>query len=176
MKKPFFIIFLLLTFASCDKSDHVPKDLQPYTGPLREAENIELYYSESATVKVKLTAKKMLEFANGNQEFPEGLYMEFFNEAGKMTSTLRANEAIYTKEQDVWRGRGDVEIKSIENNQQLNTEELFWKPDQERMYTDKFVTIKLPDQVLYGRGLTAKQDFSSYEITEPEGIFYLEDE
>lgn len=174
--KKLFIIFAILILASCDKNEQVPKDIQPYTGPLREAEDVEIYYSESATVKVKMVTPKLLEFANGDQEFPEGLYLEFYDENGKMTTTLKANEAIFTKEEEEWRGRGDVEIKSIEDNKQLNTEELFWKPEEERMYTEQQVTIREPDKVLYGRGLAAKQDFSSYEITKPEGTFYLEEE
>ncbi|MEX2336293.1 MAG: LPS export ABC transporter periplasmic protein LptC [Fulvivirga sp.] len=176
MKQLLISILILFSLSACEKLGEKPGELEPYTGPLQEAEDLELYYSESATVKVKLVTDKLLEFENGNREFPEGLYMEFYDENGKMTTTLKANEAIYFKEEDKWRGRGDVEIKSIENNQELKTEELFWEPDKEEMYTDKFVTITLPDQVLYGTGLTAKQDFSSYEITKPEGVFYLEDE
>lgn len=176
MKRLLFYILLLSTLGACEKLEEKPKEIEPYKGPLQEAENLELYYSESATVKVKLTAPKLLEYANGDREFPEGLYMEFFDENGKKTSTLKANEAFYSKEEDQWRGRGNVVIKSLENNQELKTEELFWKPDEEKMFTDKFVTITLPDQVLYGRGLVAKQDFSSYEITKPEGVFYLKDE
>lgn len=175
--RPFlFFISVIFLFPACEKLDEKAAEIEPYTGPLQEAENVELYYSESATVKVKLVAGKMLEFANGNQEFPEGLYLEFYDENGKMTSTLKANEALYVKEEEKWRGRGNVEIKSIENNQELKTEELFWKPNEEKMFTDQRVIITLPDQVLYGKGLVAKQDFSSYEITEPEGVFYLEDE
>ncbi|MEQ8575825.1 MAG: LPS export ABC transporter periplasmic protein LptC, partial [Fulvivirga sp.] len=66
-------------------------------------------------------------------------------------------------------------IKNIENQQELDTEELFWKPSEERMFTEKFVTIKLPDQVLYGKGLEAKQDFSEYTILQPEGEFYIDE-
>lgn len=176
MRHVIFFSFILLITGACEKLGEKPGELEPYKGPEREAEDLELYYSESATVKVKLSTKKLMEYANKDQDFPEGLYLEFYDETGKMTSTLKANEAFYNAEEDLWRGRGNVIIKSIENNQELKTEELYWKPDEERMYTDKFVTITLPDQILYGKGLTAKQDFSSYEITKPEGVFYLEDE
>lgn len=138
-------------------------------------EGMDLYRSESATLKVRLVTPKLVEYVNGNREFPDGLYMEFFDESGKMTTTLKANEAIYFKEEDHWRGRGNVVIKNIENQQELTTEELFWKPSEERMFTEKFVTIKLPDQVLYGKGLEAKQDFSEYTILQPEGEFYIDE-
>ncbi len=63
-----------------------------YDGPLRQAENITMHYAEKERVKVILKAKKFNEFNNGDREFPEGIYLEFYDEIGKMTSTLRANE------------------------------------------------------------------------------------
>ena len=176
MKQLIYFILPVLFCISCDKLEEKPAVSDPYTGPLQEAENIDIYYSESATVKVKLVTKKLWEYANKDMEFPEGLYMEFYDETGKMTSTLKANDAYYFKEEDKYRGRGDVIIKSIEDNKELKTEELFWEPGKEELYTDEFVTITEPGQVLYGHGLIAKQDFSFYEITKPEGVFYLEDE
>ncbi|MEQ8478309.1 LPS export ABC transporter periplasmic protein LptC [Fulvivirga sp.] len=169
------IISLLLIISACGNTDKEIDDLKPYEGPMNMIEGMDLYRSESATLKVRLVTPKLVEYVNGNREFPDGLYMEFFDESGKMTTTLKANEAIYFKEEDHWRGRGNVVIKNIENQQELTTEELFWKPSEERMFTEKFVTIKLPDQVLYGKGLEAKQDFSEYTILQPEGEFYIDE-
>ncbi|MEL7001367.1 MAG: LPS export ABC transporter periplasmic protein LptC [Bacteroidota bacterium] len=164
---------VVMTFFSCGNTDKEIQEIQPYEGPIREARDMTLFHSESAQVKVKLVTARLLEYESGDKEFPEGIYIEFFDENGKMTSTLEANEAYYFKEEDHWRGRGDVEVKSIENSQQLNTEELFWKPKEEKIFTEKFVTIKLPEQILNGYGLDAKQDFSFYHIKDPTGVIYL---
>lgn len=174
MRKVFTIPILLIVLA-CGNTDKELENIKPYDGPVNTAENMVLYRSESATLRVKLITDKFEEFANGDREFPKGIYMEFYNEEGVMTTTLKANEAKYFKEEDHWRGRGDVVIKNVENGQQLNTEELFWKPSKERMFTKKFVKITLPDQVLYGKGLEAKQDFSEYTIKQPEGEFYVDE-
>ncbi len=174
MKPLYHILFSILIF-SCGNTDKEIEELKPYDGPEQELQNMVLYRSESATTRLKLVTPLLKEFASGNREFPEGIYMEFYNEEGVMTTTLKANEAKYFKEEDHWRGRGDVVIKNIENGQQLNTEELFWKPSEERMFTEKFVKISLPDQVLYGNGLEAKQDFSEYTIKQPEGEFYVDE-
>ena len=64
------------------------------------------------------------------------------------------------------------EVKNIEKKQQLNTEELFWTPNTKKIFTEKFVTIRLEnDEILYGTGLDAAQDLSTYTITKPEGEF-----
>jgi LPS export ABC transporter protein LptC len=142
-----------------------------YDGPLTEAQNVDLLYTEKDMIKLKMKAKKVNSLQNGDEEFPEGIYLEFFNEQGKMTSTLRANQAYHFKMEDKWRGRGKVEVKNLEKKQQLNTEELFWIPSKKKIFTDKFVTIKLETEVLYGTGLDAVEDLSSYTITKPEGEF-----
>ena len=130
-----------------------------------------MFYSELDVVKVKMVAQKVFEFENGDREFPEGIYLEFFDVTGKITSTLRANSAYYFRDEDKWRGIGKVEIVNIEKREQLNTEELFWKQDTKRIFTDKFVTIKLQNEVIYGTGLEAAQDLSDYTIKNPEGEF-----
>lgn len=152
---------------SCGKQDL--KEPQEYKGPLREAENIETYYTENDLIKVKMQADLMYEFQNGDREFPKGVYLEFYDEFGKLESTLRANHAYFFKDQDQWRGRGKVEVKNVAKNEQLNTEELFWKPVQQKIFTEKFVTIRQQGDVIYGTGLDAKQDLSDYTILKPYG-------
>jgi LPS export ABC transporter protein LptC len=169
---PFYLTALSILF-SCGAKE-VAKPVV-YTGPLTEAEDVDMLYTEKDQIKVKMKAKIIKELQNGDQEYPEGIYLEFFDLTGKLTSTLRANEAYHFKQEDKWRGRGKVEVKNIEKNQQLNTEELFWKPDTKKITTDKFVTIKLENEILYGTGLDAKEDLSTYTITKPEGEFDVKD-
>lgn len=159
--------------SACNQSEtSVPVE---YEGPLSEAENVKMQYAEKDRVKVVLTAAKILEFANGDEEFPEGIYIEFYDELGNKTSTLRANDAFYFKEENKWRGRGNVEVINMQKQEQLNTEELFWTPTDKKIFTDKFVTIKLQSEVIYGTGLEAKEDLSDYRIKDPSGDFTVDE-
>jgi LPS export ABC transporter protein LptC len=167
------ILFIMFFAVGCSQTEL--KEPLIYDGPARVGENVELYYTENNQVKVKMIAALIYEFESGDREFPNGIYLEFYNEFGKLESTLRANEAYYFKKEDQWRGRGKVEVKNLEKNEQLNTEELFWKPAQEKIFTDKFVTIRQQADVIYGQGLEAKQDMSDYTIKKPEGEFAVEE-
>jgi LPS export ABC transporter protein LptC len=151
------------------------KEPLEYTGPLSEAENVELFSSENERVKVRMTAELAYEFQNGDREFPKGVFIEMYDSTGKVTSTLRANHAYFFKSEEHWRGRGNVELKNLEKQQQLNTEELFWKQKDQKVYTDKFVTIRQDGDVLYGQGLTANEDLSDYVITHPSGDMEIEE-
>jgi len=173
LMRKFFTGLLLLGLSACTQTQ--TSDPLEYTGPLREGTDIDLLYAEKDRIKVKMKAPKILEFKNGDQEFPEGIYLEFYDVNGKMYSTLKANHAYYFKKENRYRGRGKVEVKNLEKQQQLNTEELFWDPTTKKIYTDKFVTITLESEVIYGTGLDALQDLSSYIIKKPEGDFEIQD-
>lgn len=146
-----------------------------YDGALSEAEDVVMHYTEKDLLKVMLKAKKVLEYQNGDREFPEGIYLEFYDEVGKISSTLRANTAYFFKEENKWRGRGKVEVNNVEKQEQLSTEELFWMPGTKKIFTDKFVTIKLQNEVIYGTGFEANQDLSNYQIKNPEGEFVVDE-
>lgn len=173
VRKGIFVILMAFTGWSCNPPDAAKPIL--YEGALSEAEDVVMHYTEKDFLKVMLKAKKVLEFQNGDQEFPEGLYLEFYDETGKISSTLRANSAYFFKEENKWRGRGKVEVNNVDKGEQLSTEELFWMPKTEKIFTDKFVTIKLQNEVIYGTGFEANQDLSNYQIKNPEGEFVVEE-
>jgi LPS export ABC transporter protein LptC len=168
-----FLVLVLIVVSSCSKTEL--KEPVEYTGPISEAENVELFYSEKDIVKVKMVTPLMHEFKNQDRECPKGIYLEFFDENGKLESTLKANHAYYFKEENQWRGRGDVIVKNIQKKEQLNTEELFWKQADKKIFTDKFVTIRLQDDVIYGEGLDAKEDLSDYTINKISGSFEVKE-
>jgi LPS export ABC transporter protein LptC len=167
------VLFLVIVLAGCQAKESIKPVL--YEGPLREAENVEMVRAEKEKVKMILRAQKVQEFVDGDREFPEGVYIEFFDASGVKSSTLRANTAHYYKQENRWRGQGKVEVFNLEKGQQLHTEELFWNPAQRKIYTDKFVTIKDQTDVIYGTGMIANQDLSNYSIKNIKGTLGVND-
>lgn len=168
------MLLITIVMGACDETSDQLEKKQVYDGAVRSAEKVEMYYSEDASKKIKLIADKLLEFKEGNREFPDGIFLEFYDEDAKLSSTLKANYAYYKKEENLWHATGDVIVKSFEKNQQLNSEELFWKPDDEQIYTNKFVTIRIGNDIIYGTGLESNQTFTEYEIKNPKGEFEVE--
>lgn len=176
MRQFLFLFTVLVLGVSCSEKSQEVLNKEEYEGAMNELEDVVFYYSDSAKVKVKGITKHRMEYANGDQEFPKGLYLEFYDENGHVESTIDANKAFFNKKEDWWRGREGVVVVNTESGKRLNTEELYWVPAEELIHTDKFVTISSDEEVLYGNGLEAKQDFSSYSIKNPKGDFQLEDE
>lgn len=167
-----FLAFSLSVVSCGSKSDDA-LEIEEYTGPVLELGPATTYYSDSAVVKMKMTAPKQLQFANGDREFPEGLFLEFFNTDGKPTSTLKADYCYYTEKEDLYKATGNVVIQDVETKDRLDTEELYWNEKKQDVFTDKFVRIERDGRLHYGDGLKAKQDFSEWEILNSKGEIIL---
>ena len=171
----YIVIFISLAVFAC--SDHIRK-VEPliYNGPVLELDSIVTFYSDSAMVRLKLISPKQLVFDNNDREFPQGIYLEFYDTDGSLSSTLISDYCYYYHETDLWRALRNVIVKNIKSGDQLNTEELFWDSKKELVYTSKFVRIESEGEILMGEGLRAKHDFSWWQILKGRGTIDLKEE
>lgn len=169
-----FLLLSLLVWSCGGKEDTA--EVPDYTGPLIEADSIQIYYSDSAVVRVRVKAPKQYEFIDGNREFPQGIYVEFYEPDGTVSSTLTASKGYYFKDQDRYTAVEDVVIEGRKDNNHLFTDTLHWSPPTERVYTKAPVLITENQDTLRGLGLEAKQDFSTYTILKPDAVTLLDDE
>jgi LPS export ABC transporter protein LptC len=131
---------------------------------MNSAVNIRLIHSDSAVLRSEITAPKQLEFFNGNLEFPEGIDIKIFTKEGVLETTLRADRGYFIRDQNVYRGEGDVQIHNLIKDQRLQTEEIFWNQASRKIYTDKFVTIQEKQTLFNGTGMEADDAFSNYQL------------
>lgn len=164
-------VYLLLIgwalFLSSCKDEVDPSMFEIYTGPVSIGYDVNLYHSDSAIVRIHLTAKKQLEFETGDYEFPEGIDITFFDEEGTVTTTIRADKGYYIRKDHLYRGEGDVQVKNLEKEQSLASEELYWDPNAKKIYTEKFVTVTDKKSIIKGTGLEADEGFNEYKIYKP---------
>src|SRR3712207_1622697 len=80
----------MLALAGCAKKDgSLPK--LTYTGPLMETTNVLTLFSDSARLKLKLTAPLEQQFENGDVLYPKGMVVTFYDADGKsVVNTLTA--------------------------------------------------------------------------------------
>jgi LPS export ABC transporter protein LptC len=174
MKKQFSVsvifIFLAILSACEEKKKEVP--LRYYAGAVISTTNLATTYLDSGITRLKMEAPVQLEYADGNQEFPKGFQVSIYNEAGIVRSSLKADFVHYDKVQDLYTATGNVVLEDLLKKESLKTTKLHWSRTEQRVFNNEFVEINTPSQVLKGKGLTAKQDFSSYTILEPEGTIH----
>lgn len=147
--------------------------MKNYEGPAIKAFDVEMEYSDSARLVVYMTAPLQLEYENGDQDFPKGIKVIFHNRQGQKQTELTANKAKHFKQDNRWVATGNVIVKNLLKNEQLNTEELIWTPNSQTIYTEKFVTVTTDTEILKGNGLKARQDFTGYRVSNPTGRFTI---
>ena len=138
--------------------------LQVYEGPVNEGRDILLVNSDSAVLRSEIRAPKQLEFKNGDLHFPEGITIKFFTKAGLLETTMQADRGFYSKDQNLYRGEGNVQIENLIKEQKLQTEEIFWNQAEKKIYTEKFVTIQEKQTLFNGTGMEADDSFSTYQL------------
>jgi LPS export ABC transporter protein LptC len=132
------------------------------------AEDVEIFYSDSAVVRIKITAPKLVRYLNKNQpneEFPEGLVVEFYNVHKQPYSWLKADYGMrdVLKKQIITRKNV---LMYNRKNEKILTSELIWDETEEILFTEKFVKIIQPatQDTTTGFGFETNQEFSRFEI------------
>jgi LPS export ABC transporter protein LptC len=157
------VFFGMVALLSCKESVD-PNALVAYEGPVNAATDIHILHSDSAVLRSEINAPKQLEFANGNLEFPDGIDIQLFNVQGQLETTLRADKGFFLKDQNLYRGEGNVQVKNLSKDQSLKTEEIFWNQAEKKIYTEKFVTIQERQTIFNGTGMEADDSFSTYRL------------
>ena len=67
----------------------------------------------------------------------------------------------------------NVEVVNV-NGEKLNTEQLTWDEQKQKIVSNAFVKITTAEEIITGNGLEANQDFTQYEIKEITGTIRLE--
>jgi LPS export ABC transporter protein LptC len=161
---------------ACQTKEKAPPKVI-YNGPLMETTNVVTLLSDSARLKIRLTAPVEQVFENSDRLYPKSATVTFYDKAGKLiVNTLFARWVKFDNAKQLYIMRGAVKVSNVPQQQTLTTEELFYNQNQRKIYTDSamFVRVQTPTEVLTGYGLTANQDFSRYGILRPVGTFTLD--
>ncbi len=136
------------------------------------AEDVTILYSKNGHTSARLSTKKFSHNQSANPSYIEmmnGLKVEFFDDSLKVQSTMTAKYGKYFEKNGNVLVRDSVIITNIKN-ERLQTEELVWNEKTRKFFTEKFVTITTPTQIIYGDGLESNQSFSEYKIVNIKGM------
>lgn len=146
--------------------------------PIETSKNVEFLYSDSARVRSRLKTP-ILDHYIGKKpyyEMSKGMDVVFFNSLGKEETKITANYGIgydsgngtTDSKMSIMEAKGNVIVVN-EKGDKLNTEHLIWNSITKKIYTNEFVKITTKDEVIWGDGLEANEDFTEYEIKRVKG-------
>jgi LPS export ABC transporter protein LptC len=172
-------VLVAAIFFSCrDRSTEIQEISKKYEGPMESAFDISVFYTDSAQPKIHLQSPEVNRYKHTDKpytEYPKGLYVEFFDEAGGIKSTLKANYAIQWESEGITEAKSDVVVVN-QKGEMLNTEHLIWDEAKEKIYTEEFVKITTEDQQIMGYGFEADQEFNSYLVRNIKGTINIKDD
>jgi LPS export ABC transporter protein LptC len=175
----YFLVFVFTIFlASCENDIEKVKLLgQHEQSPIESAKNIKIIYSDSARVEVELTAPVMNRYASENpyMEMPKGFRAIFYDDALNESSRVTADYGIRYERDMKMEARKNVVVIN-EKGEKLNTEHLTWDERRGKLLSDEFVTITQKDEIIYGTGFEANQDFTKYKIFNIKGTISVNKE
>ena len=174
--KSIIAIVAVMLFVSCENKLETIEALTQKT-PSNTAENITIIRTDSGKIVGKIFAPKLIKIFDKEKpytEFPKGLTAESYTNYPVIESSLTCKYAKNFEDKNLWLARYKVVVVNNEGAR-LETEELYWDTEKEQIYTEKDVRITKGNEIMYGKGLTSDQEFKNYEIKQPKGTFYIED-
>jgi len=171
-EKSIFIAFPMLVLFSC-KNDLATIQSLSLTDslPVEIAYDIEMTYSDSGKIQAYLKSPLMTKNESENPiiEFPDGFKVIFYDSMNNPKSEITAKFGIMFENEKKMEAKNNVVVKNIAKNEMLETEHLIWDRRRRIIYSDVFIKITKPNQVLFGDGLKSDQNFEFYEIQNPTG-------
>jgi LPS export ABC transporter protein LptC len=135
--------------------------------------NIEVTYTDSGLIQGKIVAPEVNIYQHKDEpytEFPKGIVVTMYDEAGNPKAFISAKYAIRYDKKRLWEARYQVVAENPSERKKLETEQLFWNENTKQIYSDKFSTITNPNGVFNGEnGFEAKQDISWWKLKGSSG-------
>jgi LPS export ABC transporter protein LptC len=144
---------------------------------IEKGKEVEIIYSDSAKIKVRVTGPTMLyhtDRSSPRQEFPNGTVTYFYDEnqieisklTGKYAVRDEGRKRVIVKDSVVW--------ESITDGR-LETSELIWDEVTNVISSTKFTKITRKDETIFGFNFQTDDKLTHWKILAPKGNFKAED-
>jgi LPS export ABC transporter protein LptC len=166
----------ILLYACENNLEQIKAFSSPENLPVVEAYNFETFYTDSGKVRFFLKTPKLLQFENEGVsyiEFPQGIELIKYDNNQRIISSITADYAKNFEREEKWEAKNNVVATNAQGDT-LKTEHLIWEERTEKIYTEEFVRIIRPDQIITGIGFESDQSLQNWKINNPRGTIYIE--
>ncbi len=161
------IIFFLVLISGCTKEKVEPTVNAAIISeeiPDQESWNSTIFFSDSGKIKAILHAGHLSVFSRLKETLmDDNIKIDFYNENNVKTTTLTAK-----------RGRVDEKTNNLyaidsvvainDSGIVIRTDEMMWRNKDQKIISEKYVTITSPTEIIEGYGFESDQNLSNYVI------------
>jgi len=139
--------------------------------------NVHVKQSEMGKLTLELIAPKMISFqkTEAYTEFPNGIRIIVYDSLMRPKSELTANYGLSWDNKHTMEARGNVVVRNLLRQEQLNTESLVYDQNTKKASTEDFVKITSPDRVIMGKGMESDDVFANWAIRNVTGTIYIQE-
>lgn len=171
-------LLVLLSFSSCKKNKlEIVSETDFMSLPSLTAKDFNTTYTDSGSVLVVMRSPLLENYANVEPpytEFKYGMDVFFYEGSEEPSASVSALYAIYHEEKKLWELRDSVIVEN-ETKDKLETEQLFWDQEKDKIYTDRFVKITSVDQTVMGNGFESDTRLKKRKIKKVSAVLYVEE-
>ena len=141
-------------------------------------DSVQTLISDSGITRYRIEAPQWLVYDKTEppyQEFPQGIYLEQFDEQLTVQASLKADYAYYDETTQIWLLRGNVHSLN-RKGEEFDTPELNWDQKSHHVYSDSIIHIKREKSIITGVGFNSNEEMRQYTILNPTGVFPIKEE
>ncbi|NMB82337.1 MAG: LPS export ABC transporter periplasmic protein LptC [Ignavibacteria bacterium] len=163
--KYFTAVILILLF-SCSEEKIKPiieDDTSQTEIPSHESWNSKITFTNEGKIRAVLFSDHLKKYEMQKVTLLEGVKIHFYNSDQKISTTLTSKRG---KVDDITLDMYAIDsvVAVNDSGTVLTTQELKWKNSNEKITTDKFVSIKSSKEIIEGYGLESDQHLHNYVI------------
>jgi LPS export ABC transporter protein LptC len=166
-----------LTAAACASEQAEAPNITRDQLKIEKGKEVEIIYSDSARVRVRVTGPTMLYYTDREQprqEFIDGTTTYFFDENQQEMSVLTGKYAIRDEKKRQVIVRDSV-VWVSKTDGRLETAELIWDEASNIIRSTKFTKITRADEIITGFNFETDDKLSHWRILAPRGNFKADD-
>jgi len=138
--------------------------------------DVSTYVSDSGYTRYHITAPLWTMYEEADTPhwtFPEGLFLEKFDDDMNTNATFRADSATYMSSLKLWRFDGNVNMRNTDGDR-FATQQLFWDQNVRRVYSDSFMHIERSERIIEGYGFESNEAMTEYTVLHPQMILPID--
>jgi LPS export ABC transporter protein LptC len=150
-----------LFVVSCKSKLAEAERIDPSKAPSQEVRGMFAANSTNGSLSMRAEAPRMQRFETDTSTleiFPEGFTVYAYTAEGMLETVITADVARHRadkrfKDNESWQAFGNVIVKNVIKQEQMETDTLYWNKEKNEIYTDCYVKMYSPSGFMQGYGM-----------------------
>lgn len=139
------------------------------------SDSVTRYESEEGRLTARFFTPLMEQYGFAPEPYDEyryGVDMVNYDSLGNVSSTFRADYAIFFQKLNLWEAKGDVVVTNGKQDR-LETNQLFWNRKTKRVYSNVDSDFFMGEDMLRGTSFESNEDLSDWEVRNAKGGIHV---